>query len=221
MEKEESKAMIQILIVDDHKMVRDGLKVMLSTLKKQLPNHVTEAESGEYALKKLNKQDFDLVIMDYQMPGLTGAETILRMLRFKPGLKIIALSNYDEMPYIQNMLDSGAKGYILKNIDPPQLLLAIRTVMDGKQYYSNEVATKLLEGAKKEKINSLWEVNQLTKRELEVLKLIAMELTNEEIAAKMSIGKRTVDSHRQNLLNKLHAKNTVGLIKAAYNLRLI
>jgi DNA-binding NarL/FixJ family response regulator len=119
------------------------------------------------------------------------------------------------------MMDAGAKGYILKNIDPPQMLSAIRSVLENKTYFSNEVATQLLEADKKERIRALWQLNELTKRETEVLKMIAMELTNEEIAEKLSIGKRTVDAHRQNLLRKLHAKNTVGLIKAAYKLNLI
>jgi DNA-binding NarL/FixJ family response regulator len=212
---------LQLLIVDDHKMVRDGLRVMLSSFKNHLPLHIEEAENGEHALKKINKKDYDLVIMDYHMPGLSGSETILRILRFKPETKILALSNYDELACIQSMLDAGAKGYILKNIDPPQMLSAIRSVLENKTYFSNEVATQLLEADKKERIRALWQLNELTKRETEVLKMIAMELTNEEIAEKLSIGKRTVDAHRQNLLRKLHAKNTVGLIKAAYKLNLI
>lgn len=212
---------LNVLIVDDHKMIRDGLKVMLSSFKKQLHFHIEEAESGEQALKKIGRQDFHLVIIDYHMPGISGAETILRILRYKPNTKILGLSNYDELPYIQNMLDAGAKGYVLKNIDPPQMLAAIRTILEDKNYYSNEVATKLLEVNRKDKINSVRQMNQLTRRELEVLKMIAMEMTNEEIAEKLSIGKRTVDSHRQNLLHKLHAKNSVGLIKAAYKLKLI
>jgi DNA-binding NarL/FixJ family response regulator len=212
---------LHVLIVDDHRMIRDGLRVMLSTFKKHVHFVFEEAESGEQAIKKINKKNYDLLIVDYNMPGISGAETVLRILRYKPDLKILALSNYDELPYIQNMIDAGAKGYVLKNIDPPQMLTAIRTVLDNRIYYSNEVATKLLDGSKKVKASSFRQIQDLTKREVEVLKMIAMEMTNEQIAEKLSIGKRTVDSHRQNLLHKLHAKNTVGLIKAAYKFKLI
>jgi DNA-binding NarL/FixJ family response regulator len=212
---------ISILIVDDHKMIRDGLRVMLSSLKRTHHFEIDEAENGEQALRKISRKDYQVVIIDYYMPGLTGPETVLRMLRYKPQIKVLALSNYDELPYIQNMIDAGAKGYVLKNIEPSQLLTAIHTILEDKMYYSNEVAIKLIDRVKKDIPKSLVDIQGLTKREVEVLKMITAELNNEEIANKLCISKRTIDSHRQNLLNKLHAKNTVGLIKAAYALKLI
>ena len=126
------------------------------------------------------------------------------------------LSSYDELAYIQSMIDAGAKGYVLKSIEPAEMQKAIQTILSGKIYYCSEVAVKLIEAAsdgnlKAEKIKS-----KLTRREMEVLKMIAMELTNEEIAQKLFVAKRTIDSHRQNLLHKLQVKNTVGLVKAAY-----
>ena len=211
----------KVLLVDDHKMVRDGLRVMLGSLKKALLFDADEAESGEEALRKVNRNDYQLIIIDYHMPGISGPETITRILRYRNDIKILALSNYDELPYIQGMIDAGAHGYVLKNIEPAQLLLAIRTILSGKVYYSNEVATKIIEGQQKEPVINDAGIRELTKREIEVLKLIAMEITNEEIAKKLVVGKRTVDAHRQNLLNKLHVKNTVGLIKFAYKSKLI
>jgi DNA-binding NarL/FixJ family response regulator len=212
---------IKILIVDDHKMIRDGLKLMLWSLKKALYFDIEEAESGEEALVKISRKNFQIVIIDYQMPGLSGAETAVRILRHKPQTKILALSNYDELPYVESMIQAGVKGYVLKNIEPSQMLSAIKTILEDKIYFSNEVATKLIETAKKDSLKNVVEKQSLTKREIEVLKMIAMELTNEEIAKNLSVCKRTVDTHRQNLLNKLHAKNTVGLVKAAYKLSLI
>lgn len=217
----ESTRRLNLLIVDDHKMVRDGIRMMLSVFKKTIQFNTDEAENGEQAIKMIERKHYDLVILDYYMPGKTGSETLQRMLRIKPELKVLAVSNYDELPYIQSMMDSGARGYVLKNIEPSQLLTAIRTILDGNLYFSNEVANKLLESAKKERTAERWHLNELTKREVEILKMIAMELTNDEIAEKLCIGKRTVDTHRQNLLVKLHAKNTVGLIKAAYKLKLL
>jgi DNA-binding NarL/FixJ family response regulator len=212
---------LNILIVDDHKMIRDGISVMLTSLKKDYQFNVTEAESGEEAIKIISRKDFDVVIIDYRLPGINGAQTVEYIMRYKPETKFLALSNYDELPYIESMISAGASGYILKNIEPYQLLNAIKTVMNNKSYYSNEVAIKLIEGSKKTVLKSAVNNNKLTKREIEVLKLIAMEYTNEEIAKQLSVGKRTIDTHRQNLLLKLQAKNTVGLTKAAYALNLV
>ena len=119
------------------------------------------------------------------------------------------------------MLAAGAKGYILKNIEPLQLLTAIRTILSGKNFYSNEIALKLLEASQKDEVNIVKNKNALTPREIEVLKLICQEKKNEQIAHELCISKRTVDTHRQNLLLKLQAKNTVGLIKAAYKMELL
>ncbi len=155
---------------------------MLSSLKKYLRFKVVEAENGEEAMIKINHSCFDLVIIDYQMPGLSGAETIYRILRFKPEMKILALSNYDELAYIQSMIDAGAKGYVLKNIEPGEMLNAIRTVLSGKIYYSNDVAVKLIESGENRNSKTIQTKSILTRRETEVLQLIAMEMTNDEIA---------------------------------------
>ena len=119
------------------------------------------------------------------------------------------------------MIDEGANGYILKNIEPSQLVHAIESVLAGTQYYSNEVALKLIDSARNADKPLTPDRSGLSKRELEVLKMIALEMTNDEIAKALFISKRTVDTHRQNLLKKLHVKNTVGLIKAAYAFKLL
>jgi DNA-binding NarL/FixJ family response regulator len=194
---------------------------MLQSKKDQFQFVIDEAENGEEAIKKVIRKPYDVILMDYQMPEMSGAQTTEVILQHQPKAKILALSNYDELPYVEKMISSGVKGYVLKNIEPTQLLSAIRTIMDNKTYYSNEVANKLLDATSKDAVHHILEKHGLTKRELEVLKMIAMEMTNEEIAEKLFVGKRTVDTHRQNLLNKLHAKNTVGLIKAAYKLELV
>ena len=216
------KKLINVLIVDDHQMIRDGLKLMLNSLNKTILFKVFEAESGEAAITKIERNNnIDLVIIDYQMPGLSAAESINRILRFKPEMKILALSNYDELPCIQSMMDAGAKGYVLKNIEPAEMLNAIKTILSNKIYYCNQVSIKLLE-FKEEQKHIIDHANQiLTKREIEVLKLIAMEMTNEEIARQLFVSKRTVDTHRQNLVNKLQVKNTVGLVKVAYRMNLV
>ncbi len=212
---------IRLLIADDHQMVRDGIRVMLESQEGHYKFIITEAESGEDAIQKILRQSFDVIIVDYQMPGLSGAETVKSIMLYKPESKVLALSNYDELSYISNMLAAGAKGYVLKNIEPSQLIHAMQTIMDNKPYYSNEVAVKLLDAERNNVRTGTPESYGLTKREIEVFRMIALEMTNDEIAEALAIGKRTVDTHRQNLLNKLHAKNTVGLIKAAYEFKLI
>jgi DNA-binding NarL/FixJ family response regulator len=139
METNEISALVRVLIVDDHKLLRDGLTKMLHTFKKELPVTVMEAESGEIALRMLSNFPFDLCIIDYQLPSLTGPETLIRMLRFKPGLKVLALSNYNEIKCISEMLEAGALGYVLKSVHATQLLSAINTVLAGKRYFCNEV----------------------------------------------------------------------------------
>lgn len=219
--KTKEREAVNVLIIDDHKMVRDGLKVMLASLKKFMQFRVLEAETGEEALTKKNLNGVDLMIIDYNMPGISGAETVYRVLRFKPQMKILALSNYDELPYIQSMMDAGAKGYVLKNIEPAEMLIAIKTILSGKNYYCNDVAIKLLDAQEEKTMQKIRSQKILTRRETEVLQMIAREMTNEEIAQQLFVARRTVDTHRQNLISKLHVKNTAGLIKAAYKLNLI
>jgi len=218
-EQDNGTPLINILIVDDHWMLRQGLKHILNTQKKAGRFRIEEAENGKDALAKIRQTDFDLVLLDYEMPGLNGAEVARQMLAFKP-LNILALSNYDELSIIEEMRDAGIKGYILKNIEPADFLKAIKVVLAGKTYYSNDVYARLLDGekgsAKRPKPAS-----ELTRRELEVLQMIVQEKTNAEIAEALSIEKSTVDSHRHHLLGKLQARNTAGLIKAAYRLDLI
>ena len=212
---------IRLLIIDDHQMVRDGIRVMLESRVDLQQFELDEAENGELGIQKILKRHYDIILIDYQLPGMSGTETLKKIRLYKKDMKVLALSNYDELSYVKSMINEGANGYILKNIEPSQLVHAIQSVLGGSSYYSNEVALKLIESAKS--TDSIIPANKsrLTKRELEVLKMIALEMTNDEIAKGLFISKRTVDTHRQNLLNKLHVKNTAGLIKAAYAFNLV
>lgn len=211
---------IKILITDDHKLIRDGLKVMLELFNGKYIFSIDEASSGEAAIEKVKNKAYDIVMMDFQLPGMTGAEAARIIMQKKPGTKILALSNYSEYSYIDKMITTGkVKGYILKNISQDELLRAIETILADRRYYSNEIALSLLSHDKTEAeggVTSEAAIRQLlSKRELEILRLIADENTNEAIAEKLSISKRTVDTHRQNIMVKLNVRNAVGLIKAA------
>lgn len=218
---------LKILIVDDHKMVRDGIRSMLESQIKKIRFLVEEAQNGEEGIEKAGKMDFDIIIMDYQLPTLNGVEATSLILENNPKAKILALSNYDEYMYIDNMMRAGARGFVLKNIGPEEFINAIEAVMQGKNYYSSDVAVKLISfdhhniplvRLLKHKSDKR---EILSKRELEILRLVAAEYTNEEIAATLFISKRTVDTHRHNLMKKLDVKNTAGLVKSAMELKIL
>lgn len=216
---------IRILTVDDHFLVRDGLKIMLESQTMKHRFIVDEAENAEQGIKKALKKNYDLIIMDYEMPGMNGAEAVKKIMQKKPLSNILALSTYDENAHITSMLKAGAKGYVLKNIGPDELIKAIETILSGKKYYSNDVAIKLIKveedsqkyKMKKKKIFG----KKLSLREKDVLRLIGNEYTNEEIAKELLVGKRTVEYYRENLLVKLKVKNTAGLIKKAMEIGII
>jgi len=212
---------LNVLIVDDHAMLREGLKNILFSFKKELVMIVTEAADGAKALQNMAKKPPDLAIVDYKLNGMPGPELILRMLRFQPQLKILALSNYNEYKAIMAMMEAGALGYVLKTISPEQLLMAIRTVMEGRNYYCNEVALVLLTEATANAGAKKAAQYKLTPREIEIMLLIADGMKNEDIAKKLFLARRTVDTHRQNLMTKLKVKNTAGLVRFALELRLL
>ena len=217
---------LNTLIVDDHPVVRDGLRMMLESNKSEFNFIVEEAKDGKEALRKVSEKHFEFVIMDYQLPDIKGDEATKELLKIDSKSLIIGLSNYDEYIYASNMLKAGARGYVLKNIDSIELILAIKKIVDGQLYYSADIANKLIT------VNMMGleadrqvpgEVHKkiLTKREIEIIKLIADELTNEEISKHLELSKRTVDNHRQNILNKLKLRNTAGLIRFAMENELI
>jgi DNA-binding NarL/FixJ family response regulator len=215
------EGVISILIVDDHHLLRHGLRAMLQSFKKELVFEISEAESGEKALQWLGGHDVAIIMMDYKLEGMNGAETVTRILRFKPGIKILALSNYNEYPVISAMMDAGAMGYVLKSVEPAQLLTAIRTVLQGRKYYCNEAALTVIAATEETEASKKLAMYKISARELEVLILIGQGLTNAEIAARLFVNRRTVDTHRQNLLKKMRVKNTAALIRLAAEFNLL
>lgn len=215
------KEKISILIVDDHPIVRDGLRSMLEAHENKYIFFIEEAASGEEAINTIKKNNYDIVLMDYQLPKLNGAETARAMVSLKPGINILALSNYDETMYIKNILKAGAKGYLLKNIDADELIKAITTILSGRNYFSNEVAVKLIHESHTSVKTKIKHPIKISSREQDVLKLIAEAYTNKQIAEKLLLSIRTIESYRQNLLEKMKVNNTIGLLKKAKKLKLI
>ncbi len=212
---------LRILIIDDHRLVRDGIKTMLETQSANYNFEISEAESGEEAVTIIKHKEFDIILVDYQLPGMNGAQTVEQILIHKPKSKILALSNYDEYTYITNMIKMGVKGYVLKNISPNELIKAIETILLGKKYYASDVSGKIIDSEEKREIEKRNSKIHITRRQNEILKLVATGMTNDAIAKQLSLSKRTVDTHRQNLLLKLEVHNTAALIKKATELAML
>lgn len=208
---------VKILIVDDHPMIRLGIRSILNNVEHL--NVADEANNGREALEKLDMQNFDLVVMDIKMPEMNGIEATEEIVKRHPNTKVLAISMFDEQRYIVKMLQAGALGYVLKNTGKNEMVNAINSVMAGESYFSQEVSSIMMsQFMSRGGVGQISETKTdvaLTKRETEIIKMISEELTNAEIAERLGISSRTVDTHRRNLLQKLDVKNTAGLVKYA------
>ena len=192
-------------IVDDHYMVIEGIRSLLQNEKSiEWMGHAMNAAS---CLAFLNKQLPDVILMDINLPDISGIDLCKEVKTKYPSVFIIGLSTFNQQSFIQKMMDNGASGYVLKNATQEELTNAIETVMKGKTYLSEEASHTL----RKENASNI----VLTRREKEVLELIGDGMTNAEIAQKLFISVTTVDTHRKNLLAKFDTKNTAALIKIA------
>lgn len=212
--------MKHILIVDDHQIVLDGLRSLLEAYKDI--DIIEEASSGDDALKKVYEGNIDIVLLDINLPDKNGFEVCKEIKNYNKNVKVIALTMHGDAGYLSKMLKMGVDGYLLKNAGREEIITAITTVTEGSQYFSKEVINNmLLEKAQVQKKKTPDFIQKLTRREKEVLQLIVEEFTTDEIAEKLFISSTTVISHRQSLLRKLNAKNTAGLVKAAYEFNLL
>jgi len=208
---------ITIGIADDHLLVIQGIRAMLSNSNF---NILFSVNKGEDLLEALLDIQPDVLLLDIQMPDMNGIDLCKIIMRCYPDMKIIALTNMDESHYVKQMIRNGASGYLLKNVDQLTMITAIEEVMLGNQYLDKQVQQSLMDEMLLGKKRSVQQV-VLTKRELEILGLIAKELTNNEIADQLFISLRTVQTHRLNISHKLNAKNLVTLVKEAYKRGLI
>ena len=203
---------IKVFVTDDHYMVVEGLRTLLQNEKNiEWLGHASNADS---CLAFLHEQLPDVILMDINMPGISGIELCKAVKEKYPSVLVIGLSTFNQQSFIQKMMENGASGYVLKNATQEELMEAIQAVAIGKTYLSEEAATSLRKYAESE-------IPVITRREKEVLGLIADGMTNSEIAQKLFISTTTVDSHRKNLLTKFEAKNTALLIRTAAQLHFI
>lgn len=217
MSEEENKT-VSILIADDHQMFIDGLKALLKREKNI--QVIGEVSNGDEALEFIRKQQPDLLITDISMPGMSGVELTRKVKQNYPDIKVLVLSMYNDREIVSEILMSEAEGYILKNTGRQELMNAIHRITDNSTYYSNEVLNIMMTRLKKQKTIEK-NTALLTPREIEIVKLIMEELSSEEIADKLFISKRTVDTHRKNIIQKTNTRTLVGLLKFAMENNLV
>jgi len=207
--------MIRVFITDDHPLVLEGLRSLLSNEKEiELAGY---AVNGQSCIDYFTNNSADVILMDIGLPDMSGIDLCETIKAKHPEVMVLALSSYNEGHYINAMMEKGASGYVIKNADKEELLQAIYEVNKGRTYLCFEAG----QAARKESNNAKKLLPPLTRREKEVLQLIAEGYTNPEIAEKLFVSSATVDTHRKSLLAKLDVKNTALLIRFAMEHKLV
>lgn len=205
---------MRVVLADDHGIIIDGVKSILAN--EDNLEIVHTANNAESVIEFLKVYDFDLLITDFSMPGMDGLTLIRTVKRVLPTLKIIVLSMHDEIHLVKEILKSGVNAYVLKKDTQQELLKAIDEVKEGRVYLSSDINKLLIFN-----LDNPDEGKLLTEREREIVKLIAKEFNNKQIAEALFISERTVETHRKNIFRKTGTNSLVGLIKFAYANNLI
>ena len=210
--------MIKVLLADDHSIVRDGLRRIVEESEDM--EVIAEAADGREAIRKVRRRAPDVAVIDISMPDLDGLEVVSRLNADYPGLPIIILTMHEEEQYVVRAIEAGAMGYITKRSAPEQLVNAIRKVIGGGRYLTDEAAEMLALRVARGK-NARSPLDTLSTRELQVLRRLAMGHTNREIGESYAISVKTVDTYRSRLLKKLNLRNNAELSRFAIQNRLI
>ncbi|MFZ4398639.1 MAG: response regulator transcription factor [Bacteroidales bacterium] len=216
-------ANIKIMLIDDHQIVRDGIKVLLESLGNV--EVIGEASNVHELLEKLKYIQPDIIVTDISMPDISGIELtkIINEDKKYQNIKILILSMYTNEDFVFNAIKAGAKGYLPKNTTRKELFEAVNTIYNGDEYFSESISNIILKSyIKKVKTDENNEKKEsLSIREIEILKLFAQGFTNQEIADKLFISIRTVESHKNHIMQKLALKTTVDLIKFAIKNKIV
>ena len=207
---------IKVIIADDHKLFRNGLEELLRKYD-DIKIIKSVGDGFEFIECVKNQIDADVVLLDITMPNMDGFQVLKELKTVNTTIKPVIISMYNDGNYIAKCAKMGAYGYLLKNTDESELVLAIRTVSKGKKYFSAEISEKMINFMSTQSISE----NILSNKETEVLGLLSKGLTTNEIAAKLYVSSRTIETHRGNILKKLEVKNTAELIKKATEMNLI
>lgn len=204
--------MIRLAVTDDHNMVLRGIEKMLKNSQDIVI--VGTFSNAESTLKELASVNPDVLLLDINLPDGNGIDLCKTILKDLPKLHILALTNFNETAFVKNIIRNGAKGYLLKNTDKIELELAIKKVYQGEQYLQKSIQKKILDESIGNSTTNTF-IPKLTRREQEVLDLIISEHTTKEIAEKLFVSSKTVETHRSHLIQKLGARNTAGLVRIA------
>ena len=210
--------MINIAITDDHPLIIKGIRGIIESFRDL--RLVAEFIDGNSTIQGIGNVPVDVLLLDYNLPDMDGEAICKAVLSEQPDLKILVLTSFDETGILKKMMHAGALGFVLKNAGEEILIEAIKSIYENKQYIQKELQDKLVA----ESISLTKEVGylpKLTRREKEILKLILDELTTAEIAEKLFLSPKTVETHRLNMLAKLNVKNTAGLVKLAISHSLV
>jgi DNA-binding NarL/FixJ family response regulator len=212
---------ISVLLVDDHTVVRQGLRALLKA--EEDMEVVGEAENGRQAVILAKKTPPDVVVMDVAMPMLNGLEATRQILKGVPGTKVLVLTSYGDDECVQQLMHAGATGYLIKQTAANDLLKAIREVQRGNAFFSPSIAKRLRDQCREAFSNGqpARKSSALTSRESEVLQLIAEGFSNKQIAAELAISIKTVEKHRQQVMNKLNIHDVAGLTRYAISKGLV
>jgi DNA-binding NarL/FixJ family response regulator len=215
------KYSIRLIIADDHEIFRDGLALMLSRQKDIIL--LGQASNGKELVEMTALHDPDVIITDIKMHVMDGIQASKLILSKQPDVKIIALSMFDEETLIVDMLEAGAKGYLLKNADKQEILDAIETVYEDKTYYCHHTSARLTNMIVKSNFNPYKKKESVSfnEREIEIIKLICQQNSSKEISDKLFLSSRTVEGYRTKILEKMNAKNTVGVVVYALKHNLV
>jgi len=206
--------------VDDHTVVRQGLRALLAA--EDDMRVIGEAENGRQAVRQAKKSSPDVVVMDVAMPLLNGLEATRQILKAVPSAKVLGLTSYGDDGYVQQLMEAGASGYLLKQTAANDLLKAIREVQHGRTFFSPDIARRLREAGGALPNGQVGrKAVELTSREIEVLQLIAEGFPNKQIAHELSISIKTVEKHRQQLMNKLQMHDVASLTRYALSKGLV
>lgn len=201
---------IRLLLVDDHELFLEGIISLIED--EDFVQIIGTATNGHLALDSIRLDQPDVLITDLSMPVMGGIELVQKVKSEFPDVKILVLTMHNDRPTISEIMMAEAEGYVLKNTDREELVKALKKVSDGGTFYCNEVVEVLLERLMEQKRKEEIKVS-LTEREQEVLKLIAEEKSSEEIANQLFISRRTVETHRKNMLKKAEVNTVIGLLK--------
>ncbi len=209
-----SQEILKIVIADDHQMFIDGIKLLLK--KEKGFSIIGEAPNGTVALEMVETLSPDILITDINMPGLSGTELTKIVKEKFPLTKVLVLTMYNDREIVNEILNTEAEGYILKNTGKQELLNALNKIADNGTFYSNEVVNIMMATVRKEK-KIAEQTQHLTPREIEIIRLITKEYSSAQIADTLFISPRTVDTHRKHILQKTKSKTLVGLMRFAYD----